>query len=225
MVQQAEELKESQDWQATTEAFKKLQSNWKEIGPVPEKFRNTIYEEFKAACDHFFNQRRAQNKEQEQSYEKNYEKKQVLCDQIEQLAKGSSINLEEVYELIDEYHDLGFVPRNVIKKAQTRFNEVTGMVMNSSNLSAEDQEDFRINIEVGRLKGGPHGGKKLFRKENALKRKIENLESDVNTWKTNMEFFASSKAADQLKKDFEEKIVKATEELQQLRKELRLIRS
>ena len=82
-----------------------------------------------------------------------------------------------------------------------------------------------MNLQVGKLRGGPHGNKKMFRKENSLKRKIENLENDINNWKTNMEFFASSKAADQFKADFEAKIEKASEEVQSLRKELRMLKN
>ncbi len=223
LVQRAEELKESDDWQGTTEQYKKLQMEWKEIGPVPEKFRNSIYEEFKAACDHFFNRRREQNKEQNQEYEENYQKKQVVCNSIAELAKTEQPDLDLLYDLIDEYNSIGFVPRNVMRKIQERFNQVTAQVINSKSLEDSEREELRMNIEVSRLKGGPHANRKLFRKENSLKRKIDNLQNDINTWKTNMEFFASSKAADQLKKDFEVKIEKAQEELKTLRKELRLL--
>ncbi|MEM9324149.1 MAG: DUF349 domain-containing protein [Bacteroidota bacterium] len=223
LVQRAEEMKESSDWQSTTEQFKKLQAEWKDIGPVPEKFRNSIYEEFKAACDHFFDRRRDQNKEQNQEYEENYQQKQVICNSIAQLAQTEDLDQDLLYDLIDQYNSIGFVPRNVMRKIQDRFNQVTAQVINSSALDDEDRNELKMNIEVSRLKGGPHANRKLFRKENSLKRKIDNLQNDINTWKTNMEFFASSKAADQLKKDFEVKIEQAQEELIVLRKELRLL--
>ena len=224
LVERAEAMKDSQDWNKTTNDFKKLQAEWKEIGPVPEKFRNSIYEEFKSACDYFFDQRRGQNSEQEKSYEENYKQKEQICNQIAALSE-LEVNLEQIYDLIDQYNELGFVPRNQIKKAQARFDEVTAMIMGSASLSEEDKEDFRMNLQVGKLRGGPHGNKKMFRKENSLKRKIENLENDINNWKTNMEFFASSKAADQFKADFEAKIEKASEEVQSLRKELRMLKN
>ena len=63
LIQKAEELKESTDWDSAAQRFKNLQAQWKEIGPVPEKVRKETYERFKAACDHFFNRRRDQNKE------------------------------------------------------------------------------------------------------------------------------------------------------------------
>lgn len=223
LVEEAKAMQTNTDWVATTDKYKKLQARWKEVGPVPEKYRTSIYEEFKAACDHFFDQRRAQNQEQNQEQEANLQVKLQVCDSIEAIAGESTLDLDVVYGLLDQFHEAGFVPRHSMKKIQNRFAEVTKKLMSIESLEEDDRQDLKINIEVGKIKGGPHADRKIFRKENSLKRKIENLESDISTWKNNMEFFASSKAADQLKQDFEAKIVKASEELDELRKELRML--
>ena len=223
LVEEAKALQESKDWVSTTDKYKRLQARWKEIGPVPEKFRTSIYEEFKAACDHFFDQRRAQNQEQNQEQEANLQVKLKVCDSLEAMSAEETLDLDVAYGLLDQFHEAGFVPRNAMKKIQNRFAEVTLKLLNASSLSDEDRQDMKINIEVGKIKGGPHSDRKMFRKENSLKRKIDNLESDISTWRNNMEFFASSKAADQLKKDFEAKIDKASEELKELRRELRML--
>src|SRR5690606_18458527 len=68
LVAQAEALKDSEDFAQTAEKLKELQRNWKDIGPVPEKFRNEIYNKFKAACDYFFNRKRQGENSQEKDY-------------------------------------------------------------------------------------------------------------------------------------------------------------
>ncbi|MEQ8682010.1 MAG: hypothetical protein RID25_19755 [Cyclobacteriaceae bacterium] len=73
---------------------------------------------------------------------------------------------------------------------------------------------------MNKLKGSPHGGQKINRKENAIKRKITAIESDITTWKNNLEFFANSKTADKLKDDFKDKISSAEKELDTLKKQL-----
>lgn len=225
LVEEAKALQSNNDWVATTDKYKRLQARWKEVGPVPEKYRTSIYEEFKAACDHFFDQRRAQNQEQNQEQEANLKVKLQVCDSIDAVAEEGKVDLDVVYGLLDQFHEAGFVPRHSMKKVQNRFAEVTKKLMSIDSLEEDDRQDLKINIEVGKIKGGPHADRKIFRKENSLKRKIENLESDISTWKNNMEFFASSKAADQLKQDFETKIVKASEQLDELKKELRMVRN
>ena len=223
LVEEARALQDNTDWIATTDKYKKLQARWKEIGPVPEKYRTSIYEEFKAACDHFFDLRRAQNQEQNQEQEANLKVKLQVCDSLDALATEDKLDLDVVYGLLDQFYEVGFVPRHSMKKVQNRFTEVTGKLLSLGSLEEDDRQDLKINIEVGKIKGGPHADRKIFRKENSLKRKIENLESDISTWKNNMEFFTSSKAADQLKQDFEDKIVKATAELDELKKELKML--
>ncbi|MBO4427990.1 MAG: DUF349 domain-containing protein [Bacteroidales bacterium] len=54
IIKRAEELKSSTDWKATTEAFVKLQQEWKEVGPVSRKRSEQLWKDFRAACDEFF---------------------------------------------------------------------------------------------------------------------------------------------------------------------------
>src|SRR5690606_5695828 len=57
LVARAHELKESTDWETASNELKALQAKWKEIGPVPEKFREKVFQEFKAACDYFLDRK------------------------------------------------------------------------------------------------------------------------------------------------------------------------
>ena len=41
-----------------SEGLKLLQQNWREIGPVPNKYRNKVYDQFKGICDTFFDKKR-----------------------------------------------------------------------------------------------------------------------------------------------------------------------
>jgi hypothetical protein len=50
----AEELADSTSWRTTAEEFKKLQSDWKAIGPVRRNQSEAIWKRFRTACDRFF---------------------------------------------------------------------------------------------------------------------------------------------------------------------------
>lgn len=45
LVKKALELKESNDWERTSNELKNLQQKWKDVGPVPEKFREKVFKE------------------------------------------------------------------------------------------------------------------------------------------------------------------------------------
>ena len=54
---EAEGLMESTEWKNATEQMKKLQEEWKTIGPVPKRHADKIWKRFRAACDTFFNRK------------------------------------------------------------------------------------------------------------------------------------------------------------------------
>lgn len=221
LVQQAVELQESTDWDSSAQKFKNLQKEWREVGPVPEKVKNEIYKSFKAACDHFFDRRREQNQEKFKAYEENLTSKLKICDQIEALASNEEVDLDDAYDLVDDYTAIGFVPKNAIKKINRRFEDAVAKILALDGMEERDIFEFKNHVEYGRLRNSPGGDRKIQRKEDSMKRKIATLENDISTWNTNIEFFANSPTADKLKADLQEKINEAEGELNALRKQLR----
>ncbi len=219
----AEGLKDSEDWDATARKLKDLQTRWKNIGSVPEKVRNEIYQHFKAACDYFFNKKRQQNQEQNRGFEENLAVKLQICNQLESIASGDELDLNDIYDLVDNYSQIGFVPRNAIKKAQTRYEEVTQNLLAHTTMTDDDQMDLKNYIQISKLRNSPGGDRKMHRKESSIKRKIFNLESDINAWKTNMDSFASSAAADKLKGELQQRLDNARKELENLKSQLDVI--
>ncbi len=220
LLEKAETLKDSENWEDTANKLKSLQNEWREIGPVPEKFRNEVYKKFKAACDHFFERKRGKNQERNQEFEENLKKKEAVCDQLEAALNSDTIKLDDIYDLLDQYAEIGFVPRQAIKAIHGRFDSITNQLISLEELSEDQRNELKTQVQVNKLKGSPHGGQKINRKENAIKRKISSIEGDITTWKNNLEFFANSKTADKLKNDFQNKIVSAEKELDTLKKQL-----
>ncbi len=220
LLEKALAVKDSEDWEKTANTLKSLQAEWRDIGPVPEKFRNEVYKKFKAACDHFFERKRGKNQERNQEFEENLKKKEAVCDQLEAALNSDTIKLDDIYDLLDQYAEIGFVPRQSIKAIHGRFDSITNQLISLEELSDDQRNELKTQVQVNKLKGSPHGGQKINRKENAIKRKISAIESDITTWRNNLEFFANSKTADKLKDDFKDKISSAEKELDTLKKQL-----
>lgn len=226
LVQEAEALKDNHDWDKTAEALKKLQAEWRSVGPVPEKFRNSIFAQFKKACDHFFEQKRAKNKEVNKEFEENLEKKAAICESIEKLSEEKSSDVDKLEALYDEYQTIGFVPRNAIKSIQNRFNDAVNKFLEEAEaLSEEQKHNIKLTIKFSKLKNSPNANRKLHQKEGEIRKHINNLENDIVLWKNNLEFFANSKTADKLKEEFDIKINKAIAEIEELKEQLHVIRN
>jgi hypothetical protein len=122
LVKKAEALMESDDWGETAEKLKELQKEWKNVGPVPEKYRNDIYKRFKSACDTFFDRRRSHSRDVEGDYRENLKNKEKICGEIEKMIDQGSLNPEKFRELQLEYDRIGYVPRNAIRKIQKKYD-------------------------------------------------------------------------------------------------------
>lgn len=68
LVAEAEALKGSTDWRETTDKLIELQKQWKEVGPVARKFSDEVWKQFTAACDYFFEQKKAARKADHEAY-------------------------------------------------------------------------------------------------------------------------------------------------------------
>lgn len=224
LVAKAEALQDSEQWESAANQLKQLQQQWREIGPVPEKVKETIFQKFKAACDHFFERKRAQSKGAEKEYYENLKKKEAICEEILKLAKEGNPDLDIVKAFQEQYAGIGFVPRNAIKTIQKKYQEsLDELARSAENLPEDQRMKLKTAIQVSKLKSEPHSERKIHHKESQIKRQISTLENDIAVWKNNLEFLASSKKADKLKEDFDEKIAKAEEELEGLKQQLRVI--
>ena len=224
LVVKANELKDSTDWNQTANDLKNLQNEWRNIGPVPEKHRNEIYQRFKKACDFFFENRRNRFKEVEKGYEKNLKQKEEICQKILKLAKEGAGDIGQLEALQEEWNNIGFVPKNAIRSSQEMFARAVDQFIASSSLDEDEKNKLKITTRLTSLKGTPNANRKLNKKEFTLRRQITNLENDISLWKNNLEFFANSKNADQVRQEFDEKIEKAKRQLQELKAQLKIIK-
>ena len=224
IIATAEAQVESTDWQSSSNILIKLQDEWKHLGPTPEKARNELYHRFKTACDTFFENRRQANKEATQEYEENLALKTAVCEKITMASKGDDLSPENLEELIKEYNAIGFVPRKSIKEIGAKFNQAVEAYIDRMGADGVDLDDFLFRLDLNKIQADANGTRVLNKKEHGIRKQIADLENNISLWKNNLEFFASSKTADKLKGQFDEKIEKAEMEVEKLKKRLAIIR-
>jgi hypothetical protein len=86
LCQEVEQLADSTDWQATAERIKRLQGEWRQIGPVPRKQADAVWKRFRGACDRFFARRKPHLEKQLSERLDNQNAKEALCAEAEALA-------------------------------------------------------------------------------------------------------------------------------------------
>ncbi len=226
LCEQIESLVENgEDSQEATNRVIQAQKEWKNIGHVPEKFKDTIFDRFKKACDAYFDRKRNKNQEVERQYEENLAKKIALCVSIENDAQTGEADVSKLSQYKAQWATVGFVPRKDMQSIQKRYiTAINQFVGAMGKLSAKEKEQLVLENEVSMVKDDSTSLKDLQRKEGDIRRRIQTVENDIALWKNNIEFFARSKTTEKLRADFEKKIERAERDLEHMKQQVRIIR-
>ena len=151
LCEEAEAIKESSDWNATSNKLKHLQEAWKAIGPVPKSKSDEIWTRFRTACDAFFEKKRAHFEEMDASKQKNLEAKQALCDKLEALDMNNITPelIETVKSIEAEWKNIGMVPKESVESISDRFNETINQFLGRC---AEKDEDLHRQLDEVKAK-------------------------------------------------------------------------
>ncbi|NLV38047.1 MAG: DUF349 domain-containing protein, partial [Bacteroidales bacterium] len=117
LCEKAESLKDSTDWNATSNQLIQIQKEWKTIGPVPRKHSDALWKRFISACDYFFEQKEKNTSSQRSVEYQNLAAKKELIAQVKALAeseestdKENEETLRTIRELNAKWNAIGFVP-------------------------------------------------------------------------------------------------------------------
>ncbi|AEX76832.1 DUF349 domain-containing protein [Corynebacterium diphtheriae] len=123
LVEKANILKESTDWNDTAHAFKELMNEWKAAGRAPRDVDDKLWAAFKGAQDYFFNARNAVNDQRDREFAANAEAKDALIDEYTPLidpAQGLESAREKLRELQEKWEAIGYVPRNRVREYEEK---------------------------------------------------------------------------------------------------------
>lgn len=227
ILKEAQELVNAQEEnRKIADKLKGLQRKWKEIGPVPNRYRKNIYEEFKNVCDSYFNRRREKIATQEKTFEDNLQKKEELCQKINEFDVATLSGAEMVKFFLDEWHAIGYVPKEKKEDIQKAFlDSLEKMVEKIPKISEDEREKLMITVELTLYKDNPKALSRLQQKESVIRKQIQRLENDIDTLNNNLGFFAKSKQVNQLKESVEKQIQEATEKLKSLKRKLKIFQN
>jgi hypothetical protein len=123
LCEKAEALAEGTDWLKTAEELRKLQAEWKEIGPVPRPASHRLWERFRRPCDRFFTRWQEHREQRSREWADNLAKKEALCEQAEALQEstdweGTALELKR---LQGEWRTIGAVKKSRSDAVWQRF--------------------------------------------------------------------------------------------------------
>jgi len=129
LCEKVETLQSSSEWKETASKLKDLQSEWKELGPVPRKDSEAIWQRFRSASDHFF-ARRTDHEDggRRQSLEQTKELLESLDALLAEPESGETVEPSEiatkVLEFAKAWREIGAIPFDEVESTDARFNEL-----------------------------------------------------------------------------------------------------
>ena len=225
LVDKVNELKSSDDWENTSKEIQSLQQEWKKIGKVPMKEKDSIFKEFKDACDFFYERMRVEDKDTIKMYEDNLEKKLSTCEAIEKLLDNKEFDQDEFFKLQVKFLEIGHVPKDKVETVKEKFKKTIDVVVDKSSslMNKDDFDKFKFIIELNSLAKNPYSKNKIIKKKSDLIKKINAIQSEIKNLKNNIYYLKESVAAENLKKEYMEKINNSDKEIESLKLQLNLI--
>lgn len=146
LVARAVAMQDSTDWNETARAYRDLMGEWKAAGRAQRADDDRLWAQFRAAQDHFFGAKDADNRRKDAEFEDNAVAKQALLDEYDAKIdpeSGLDRAREVLRELQEKFDEIGFVPRARVRE----FDEKIG-VLESRVADFAEQQWRRTDPEV-----------------------------------------------------------------------------
>ena len=229
LVKEAENIAAAPiDWGKQTATIKNLQEQWKQVGPVPDKFNDEIWKKFRTACDLFFEKKAERFAEQNSEQGANLIAKKELITQLEGMAAIEAENpnaLNELKTIQDAWSKIGFVPNKDKDAISKSYNDLLDKIYGRHRELRKNmrQADDRAHFES--LANNNDGGQRLQREERILQERIKGLKTDIDTWDNNLGFFKNTNAKNEMVIQINDKIAAAKRMIKELEDKIKTIRT
>lgn len=187
LIQTAKDNMLSEDWDLAVALFKKLQEDWKKIGHVPKSMTNKIWDEFRDACNTFFNNYREKSSASTDNWKENYKLKKDILEELKTISNDEG-SIEKIEAIKTSWNNIGKVPRDKMA-INSEFNKTL-------------REKLKLNkINELELKEEGLSENQLTDKARKIKNQISDLEAEIVKLENNLSFFKNPSRENPLLRD------------------------
>jgi len=146
----AKEITSSTQWNALSKEIEAIQARWRQIGFATRKENQKVYERFRAACDQFFERKRASFTEFKDSMNDNLAKKMAIIEEAESLKDSTDWKAtgDRLIELQKQWKEIGAVPRKKSEQIWKRFRAACDAFFTARDNRPAGQGSFAANLSA-----------------------------------------------------------------------------
>ncbi|MBR1887597.1 MAG: DUF349 domain-containing protein [Bacteroidales bacterium] len=212
------EITSSTQWNNLSKEIESIQADWRKIGYATRKENQKVYDRFRAACDSFFERKRASFAEFKDAMNENLEKKMAIIEEAESLASSTDwkATSDRLIELQKQWKEIGAVPRKKSEQLWKRFRTACDSFFEAREAARKEAHARREAQPRGADRRRPQASPK-----DRLKEQYAALQQEIQTYENNIGFFGLSKGAEKLKAQMQERIDAAKAKLEDLKAQIR----
>ena len=218
LVQQVEELQQSEDFSVSTPQVIALQKKWKKMGPVSRKQNDKAWNLFRKACNDYFellDRRKNRMSEEEQNA---YDQKDKLLQKIE---SEEHFDRSSIDQWIEEWIKLGTVG----KKKNTIDNRFYTVVESALSQIGEDKDFIAEHMYKVKLRVMGDQTEIIQKERTKVKQRLDKAKQEYIQLETNMEFFTKSSSDSPLVTKVLKDLEKQKKIIEDLEKKLKAFKS
>ena len=219
LIEIAESLKESEDWEVATEAMKKIQADWKKIGHVPRKFSDDIWNKFKAACNSYFDRYHDQKNSVSKEQQANVDAKKTF---LETLKEEKEHTKESVLDAIKTWQELGQLPRDV-RYLEGKFNKQIDRLLEGLSLDKKEVAMLKFTHVIDGLFVN-EDFRKLDSEQLFIRKKMDEVVKEMQQLENNLGFFSNAKDDNPLVLNVKNRVNEFKEDLEIWKEKLSYLR-
>ena len=222
---EAEALADSKEWKKATDRIKKLQEEWKKIGPVPKRHSDKIWKRFRSACDAFFTSKSEHFSGIKGVEEENLRLKRELLERIKayEIKNERSENMEAIKAFQREWMTIGYVPMKYKASTQEEYRKSIDALFDKMKINENELSTAEYRNMVEGMKDDPDSRDKVRRERNILTNKITKLREEIIVLENNIGFFSNSKQSEIMRAEYEKKINRAKNDVKVLEAKLKIL--
>ncbi len=213
LIKIANDNKDSDDFETVTPLMKKIQNEWKKIGHVPRRDSDKVWKQFKAACNHYFDRMHAERKAENQHLYDAFDKKSKMLDDLKtfELTDNPKADIKTLQDKIFEWKAIGFVPQNK-RFIDGKFYKTIDAIFDKLKIDKSKLEMVKFESKLENL-AKPDDTRLLDNEQNFIRKKIDEIKSEINQLENNLQFFSNVESDNPLVKDVHKNIANHKKEL------------
>lgn len=222
LLDEALALKDSRDWRQTADKLKAIQQQWKEAGSAGPRDEHRLWTRFREACDAFFKARKENFAQQDAEQAEHAKVKEALLSELEafQLTGNRNQDIEELKAFTQRWMTSGRVSPKQFEAFNDRYKALMDKHYGQLKLDGEERRRMQFKGHIEQLKGMPDGVSTLERESRFVKRRIEELLTEIRQMEQNMGMFNFKSASGAgMKQEMEKRIERTRREVDRLREQ------